>query len=73
MRAPSKNITESLKSQMAGKSGRGTFAPAREEMGGTPSMTVPGDGQVQTAPGAHHSDRSAVAAADAMGNRGKMG
>lgn len=75
MKKPSKNISTSLGSQSV--MGRGTFTPMREEMGGSPSMIVPGEGTTSKAPhamnlGPGSEGRSAAAAADAMGDRGKM-
>jgi hypothetical protein len=70
MKSPSQNVSKSLRGQSI--SGRGEFKPQRSELGGKPSMTAPGDGMVEKAPGAAGMERSAVAAADAMGNRGGM-
>lgn len=61
MKAPSKNISASLKGQRAG--GRG---PEPVNVSGTKSgvsMTVPGDGSVAEPPGAMHENSAAHFAA----------
>lgn len=70
MKAPSKNVTASLKSQET--SGRGDYSPQRSGLGGGITMTVPGEGGTSTPPGAERMERSAAKAADAMGGIGKM-
>ena len=50
MKAPSKNITESLKGQNPSARGAETMDVQQQRAGG-PTMTVPGDGKVDSAPG----------------------
>lgn len=73
MKSPSKNISASLRGQSA--PGRG---PIKVEMGRmkgySPSMTVPGEGGTEMAPGTHaasdgRQERSAAAFAQAAGSK----
>ncbi len=59
MKAPSQNISKSLKGQSS--KGRGMEEiDVQQQRAGGPTMTVPGDGKVESAPGeAHEGDRSA--------------
>ena len=70
MKAPSKNISKSLKGQTS--KGRGAEEMSvQEQRAGGPTMTVPGDGKVETAPGmAHEGDRSAVKYTEPMARYG---
>jgi hypothetical protein len=65
MKSPSKNITGSLKGQKPG--GRGAEPVEVSRLKSGVSMTVPGTGDVETAPGMlRDQDRSAVNFADKM-------
>lgn len=70
MKAPSKNITESLKGQ--GNTARsGESIDVQQQRTGGPTMTVPGDGKVDSAPGtARHADRSAANYTEPMSRYG---
>ncbi len=57
MKAPSRNISASLRGQRS--QGRGEEQISVGAMGGMPSMVVPGEGKVETPPGAEH-ERSAA-------------
>jgi hypothetical protein len=65
VKAPSKNISTSLKNQRI--KARAPETVEVSVMGGRPTMTVPGDGSVDVPPGqVRHSDRSAVKYAEPM-------
>jgi len=70
MKAPSKNISKSLRGQSS--KGRGAEEiSVQQQRGGGPTMTVPGDGKVETAPGmAHEGDRSAEKYTEPMKKHG---
>lgn len=57
MKSPSRNVTRSLAGQRPG--GRGEESISVSEMGGKPSMVVPGEGGTESAPGGEH-ERSAA-------------
>lgn len=58
MKAPSKNVSKSLRGQNS--PGRGPEQVQVDQGMSKPSMTVPGDGGVEAAPGtAHQGERSA--------------
>jgi len=63
MKAPSKNISRSLDGQRI--PARSAPPIRTNRLGGTPTMTVPGEGNVPRAPGPVD-ERSAVHYADAM-------
>ena len=67
MKSPSKNISASLRSQRP--AGREDHTPSVSKMKGRPSLTVPGTADVQQAPGASGSVRSANRFANALGSR----
>lgn len=68
MKKPSKNISRSLRGQKPG--GRVPVNPevSSVKMGGV-SMTVPGEGMVETPPGKGMQDRSAGRYAEPMGKK----
>ena len=70
MKAPSQNISKSLKGQAS--KGRGMEEMSvQEQRAGGPTMTVPGDGKVESAPGmAHEGDRSAEKYTEPMSRYG---
>ena len=72
MKAPSQNISKSLKGQASKGRGNEEISVQQQRAGG-PTMTVPGDGKVETAPGtaqAHEGDRSAEKYAEPMSRYG---
>lgn len=70
MKAPSKNITQSLKGQNPMANSAETM-DVQQQRGGGPTMTVPGDGKVDSAPGMpKHGDRSAAKYTEPMSRYG---
>lgn len=66
MKAPSKNISASLRAQNS-KAGGPDTPSVTQQRGGGPTMTVPGEGKVEQAPGkVRHGDRCAGNYADPM-------
>lgn len=73
MKAPSKNITKSLKGQNP-MANAADGIEVQEQRSGGPTMTVPGDGLVPSAPGkARHADRSAANYTGPMSRYGGSG
>lgn len=67
MKAPSKNVSASLRGQRI--AGRGQESISVTKQSGRPSMTVPGEGGVERPPGAMH-ERSAAKYTDPMSRFG---
>ena len=67
MKSPSKNISASLRGQSV--KGRGNEKISVTRQSGKPSMTVPGEGNVEMPPGSRH-ERSAAHYTDPMSRFG---
>lgn len=70
MKAPSRNITESLKGQTSKGRGAEEISVQQQRSGG-PTMQTPGDGKVDSAPGTpREGDRSAAKYTEPMSRYG---
>lgn len=71
MKAPSKNISASLRGQSTTARGSEKVSVGRQK-GYGPSMTLPGEGRTEKAPGSQvggRQDRSAAVYADTLGSK----